>query len=107
LEFVLLIKLAMVGKKLIEVVALFSEEEATRRVWGSGIVGGCVLHYCVWLETPDHDGEHSHCRHLGHRGVAKSTSSEWQLAGTVYKTRICLDNLLEFVCCWRSKHRCI
>jgi hypothetical protein len=102
--FLLLISLAMVGKRLIEVVALFSEEEATRLVRGCGIDGGGVLHHCVWLETPDHDGEQRHCRHLDHRGVAETTSPERQLAGTVYELRICLDSSLELVCCRRSKY---
>jgi hypothetical protein len=95
--------LAMVGKRLTQVVSFFSEEEATRLVWGCGIVGGGVLHHCVWLKTPDHDGEHGHCRHLGHRGVAESTSREWQQAGTLFETRIFLASILELVCCWSSQ----
>jgi hypothetical protein len=86
--------LAMVGKRLIKVVSLFSEEEATRIVWGCGNVGGGVLHHCLWLETLDHDGEHGHCQHLGHRGVAESTSPEWQLAGTIFEARIFLASIL-------------
>jgi hypothetical protein len=102
LSLKLLMSLAMVGKRLTQVVSLFSEEEATRLVWGYGIVDGGVLHHCVWLKTPDHDGEHGHCRYLGHRGVAESTSPEWQLADTIFKTAYSLPVIWELVCCWSS-----
>jgi hypothetical protein len=90
--------LAMVGKRLTQVVSLFSEEEITRLVWCCGIVGGGTLHHCIWLKTPDHDEEHGHCRHLGHRVVAESTSPTWQLAGTIFEARIFLASILELVC---------
>jgi hypothetical protein len=88
----------MVGKRLTQVVSLFSKEEATRLVWCCGIVGGDVLHHCVWLKTPDHDGEHGHCRHLGHRGVAESTLPKWQLAGTIFEACNFLASIVELVC---------
>jgi hypothetical protein len=94
--------LAMVSKRLIQVVSFFSEEEATRLVWCCGIV---VYYITASGSKRLTMMENTATADILATGTGqKVLGPKWQLAGTIFEARIFLAVFWSlFVCCWSSK----